>query len=528
MGSSERPYALSPFSRQTFIRASGLLVAAGGLAACASKSSSTSTGGASEAPKKGGTLTVGITGGRPSDTLDPNDGGVNNVQVARLHMLYDALVVLDTDAQVRYELAESITPNDTATEWTIKLQQGVTFHDGKPLTADDVIFTLQRVLNPDKPLRAKNSLGPVDVANIEKIDDLTVRVPMLSPYATLVEQMATYYYFLFIAPVDWNAERPVGTGPFTFESFTPNRQSKFVRNPNYWKSDLPYLDEVIVTDFAEGSAAANALISKQVNAIASVQATDLASFTGNSDIQVLTSDSGSWAPFTMRVDQAPFDDARVRQAFRLIVNRPQIITNALRDQGTLGNDVFSPFDPCYDDSLKREQDIGEAKSLLQSAGQSGLTIPLITTAVNQFSQMAQVFAENAKEAGVTVMVNEVDNASYYGPEYGSYLFAHQYWLYNPYLAQVAQSTLPGVPGNKTHFSNPEYVSLYTQSNETTDEALRCELSQAMMKIDFEEGGYIIPAFLKVNDAFDANLVGFEPSKIGLSLGNYAFANVSFA
>jgi len=534
MGLYDRPFTPSGLSRSTFIRgmtASGILLATGGLTACGGDSGGPDPAGSNTPagpPKRGGTLTVGITGGRPTDTLDPNSGAINNVQAARMHMLYDALVVLDTNAEVRYDLAESITPNDTGTEWTIKLRPGVTFHDGKPLTAEDVIFTLQRILDPAAPLRAKASLGPVDTVNIAKIDDLTVRLPMLSPYSSLVEQMAAFYYFLFIAPVGWDVQKPVGTGPFVFESFTPNRQSKFVRNPSYWKEGRPYLDAVVVTDFAEGSAAANALISQQVNAVASVEATDLASFASNPAIKVLTSESGSWAPFTMRVDQAPFDDVRVRQAFRLIVDRQQIIDNALRGQGTVGNDVFSPYDPCYDAFPQRQQDIAEAKSLLKSAGQAGLTIPLTTTAVNQFAQMAQIFAENAKEAGVTVTVNELDNADYYGPNYGSYLFAHQYWLYNPYLPQVAQATLPEVPGNKTHFSNPKYVALYQEANATLDQDARCELSQQMMKIDFEEGGYIIPAFLKVNDAFDSKLVGFEPSRIGLSLANYGFADVSYA
>ena len=520
-----------PLSRRTLlagVAAGGFLVTAGGLAGCSNSTSPTAKSSPGATPKRGGTLTVGITGGTPGDTLDPNSGALNNPQSARTHMLYNALVVLDVNAQIQYDLAESITPNAGATEWIIKLRQGVTFHNGKPLTADDVIFTLKRILDPAKPLNAKASLGPIDTANITKVDDLTVKLPYLSPYATLVEQMATYYYFLFIAPTDFDIKKPVGTGAFTYESFTPMRQSTFKRYPNYWKSGLPYLDTVVITDFAEDSAAINALTSGQLNAVPAITPTDILTLKTSQNIKIQKSTSGAFTPFTMRVDQAPLNDPRVRQAMRLIVDRPQLISNALGGEATLGSDVFSPYDPCFDSTLQREQDIPQAKALLKAAGQDGLTIPLTTTDIHQFNDMAQVFAQNAAKAGVKVQLNKLDTATYYGPQYHQWLFAFQYWLYNPYLPQVAQSTLPGVPASSTHFNNAKYNSLYKQANATTDQAKRCAIAKMMMNIDFEEGGYIIPAFLNVNDAYRANLSGVEASKIGLSLSNYGFDRMSLS
>ena len=529
MDSNSTKFAQAALSRRAFlggVTAAGAVLGAGSFAGCSgAQAPAISPGGT---VKSGGTFTVGITGGRPTDTLDPNSGGINDPQNARLNLLYNALVVLDADANIRFDLAESITPNTDATKWIIKLRSGVTFHNGKPLTADDVIFTLRRILDPAKPLNAKASLGPVDLKKITKIDDLSVRLPMTRPYATLIEQMATYYYFLFIAPVGFDVTKPVGTGPFMYESFTPARQSTFVKNPNYWKPDRPYLDKVVITDFAQASAAANALVSRQLNATVTVTPTDLLSFSNNPNIKILRSESGAMTPFTMRVDQAPLNDVRVRQAMRLIVDRPKLIASAMGGQGTVGNDVFSPYDPCYDPSLQRQQDIPQAKALLKAAGRDGMAIQLTTTNVHQFAEQAQVFAQNAQAAGVTVTLNQLDNATYYGPQYHNWLFAHQYWLYNPYLPQVAQATLPKVPGSSTHFSNQKYVSLYNEANAMLDKDKRCELSREMMKIDFEEGGYIIPAFLVVNDAYASNVLGLKPSKIGLSLGNYSFEDISLA
>ncbi len=332
---------LAGVTRRSFVRGiagAGIVIAGGPLlAACgsgssgsssssgspgsSSSSSSSATSATSAARKRGGTLTVGITGGGSQDTLDPHKG-VDNIDACRSEQLFNSLVVLDTNAAVKYELAESISPNSTATEWTIKLKSGVTFHNGRPLTADDLLFTLNRILDPKAPLPGATSLGPVDVKKLVKVDDLTVRLSMLRPFATLVEQMASYYYFLGIVPVGFDPKAPIGTGPFVFKSFTPGQQSVFDRNPHYWKPGLPLLDSVVVSNFADETAMVNALVSKRANAIATVSAASLSSLTGHNDIQIVRSRSGSFQPFTMRVDQPPFNDVRVRQAFRLAVDRP--------------------------------------------------------------------------------------------------------------------------------------------------------------------------------------------------------------
>ena len=134
----------------------GLALSAGGLlASCGSSSSSSShaaSSAASSAPKHGGTLHAGLTGGSSSDTLDPNTI-VNNTDYARVANLYEGLVWVNADAQPYYRLAEEMTPNKDATVWTIRLRSGVTFHNGQALTADDLIYSINRVVNPKSPVR---------------------------------------------------------------------------------------------------------------------------------------------------------------------------------------------------------------------------------------------------------------------------------------------------------------------------------------------------------------------------------------
>ena len=136
---------------------------------------------------------------------------------------------LDANAELEYMLAESITPNGNFTQWTIKLRQGVTFHDGKPLTAQDVLFTLNRILS--NQLSGSIPLGPIDIKNTKAVDAHTVLVAMTKPYSRFVTQLAASWVYLYIAPVGFNPAKPVGTGPFMYQSFTPGQQYRVHPQP---------------------------------------------------------------------------------------------------------------------------------------------------------------------------------------------------------------------------------------------------------------------------------------------------------
>ena len=138
---------------------------------------------------------------------------------------------------------------------------------------------------------------------------------------------------------------------------------------------------------------------------------------------------------------------------------------------------------------------------------------------------AQVFAQQASAAGVSVSVDDVTVNEFYGTNYLKWPFAQDYWFYNFYLPQVSLATLPSAPFNETHWKNPRYNSLYAQATATTDASLSTELAHEMQLIEYNEGGYIIPFFPPVIDGFATNVGGLAPSKIGLSLNAYDFKGV---
>jgi peptide/nickel transport system substrate-binding protein len=520
--------------RRQFLRgiaAAGAAAGAGGLlAACGGSSAGPAgqAGLAGRSRRRGGNLKLGLTGGSSSDTLDPHKS-LTYLDTSRLQSLYQPLVQLNALAQIEYVLAESITPqHGSLSDWIIRLRPGVTFHNGKDFTADDVIFTFQRVFS--NSFTGKFGLGPIDLKNTKALDKLTVLVKLTKPFASFAQQLAAFWYNLYIAPAGFNPARPVGTGAFAYQSFTPGQRSVFVRNPHYWKSGLPYVDTLTIIDFSDTTTLQDALTTGVINGAGALDGPQIASLATTSGIKTVASQSGEIIPFTMRIDQPPFNDVNVRQALRLLVDRPQMIDSALDGYGVVASDVFSPYDPGFDHSLVRpaQGDIQQAKFLLKKAGQEGLTVTLTTSAVATGTvAMATVLAAQAKAAGVTIRISNVPSGVFFGPSYLKWAFAQDYYNYYPYLSQVAESMLTGSPFNETHTSNSRYQSLYDQANAAASPSLRKEILYEMQKFDFTEGGYIIPAFIDTLDAYSDKITGYTAAKVGQPLSNFDFEHFAF-
>src|SRR3954466_14427878 len=219
---------------------SGLLAACGGSSGGGSSSGSTGWSSA-RAPVKlrtGGVLRVGATGGGAKDTIDAHDP-TTDPDIMRVWNLYASLAVRTPDFTKRQMLlAESIEPGSTPDTWTVRLKPGITFHNGKTVTADDVIFSLRRITDPKNPRVGNASISYIDRKNLKKIDDRTVRIPLQFPNANFPDDLGQY--FNAIVPTDYDPKNPVGTGPFKYQSFTPGQRSVFTKNPNYWQDGRPF------------------------------------------------------------------------------------------------------------------------------------------------------------------------------------------------------------------------------------------------------------------------------------------------
>jgi peptide/nickel transport system substrate-binding protein len=484
---------------------------------------------AAGAPKSGGTLRVGIVG----STNDLIDGQyiVAKTDQARLVAGWETLVGYDENFNLVYDnaLAEEIEAQ-AADLYVIRLKEGIEFHNGKPVTADDVIYSFQRRLDPELGL-APTLVDLLDPSGLTKVDDRTVQVQLKQGAVTFLNGLAEYT--ATVVPVDYAREDPeqVGTGPFVLQSFTPGAESVHTKNPNYWGEGLPYLDEVQIIDFADAAALVNALSSGDVDAIVDVPFAQVAAVAAQSSLVVLESEAGSWLPITMAIDQEPFTDPRVRQAMRLIVNREEMVERVLSGHGRVANDMYGVFDPCYPSQFpQRAQDIAQAQELLRAAGQEGLTIDLFAPDDTAgLPELAAAFADQAREAGVTVNVRVLDGGTYWGDEYTKRTFATSFWGTRPYLNQVAAGSLQSATYPETHWppEGSNFEELYFQALAETDDDARCEIIQQMQQQEYDEGGNIIAIFNNLIDAHAASVQGFVPRPNVLNLDHFGrgFKNI---
>src|SRR5262249_32670964 len=205
--------------------------------------------------------------GGPSDTLDAHRV-TNQADFARAFNLHDLLAWPNAETfELEMRLAESAEPNPKGDEWTIRLRQGVKFHSGKALSADDLIFTVKRIMDPAQKLAAAAMIAYVDANGMTKLDERTVRFKLPRPNAEFLSGFATTTSN--IVPVDSDPANPVGTGPFKYKSFTPGDRSLFVANTEFWGGG-PYVEELEIIDIADETARMNALLGGQVDAIASI------------------------------------------------------------------------------------------------------------------------------------------------------------------------------------------------------------------------------------------------------------------
>jgi peptide/nickel transport system substrate-binding protein len=476
-------------------------------------------------PKRGGTFRVGVSGGSAKDIIDGQDI-ITQPDQARLVAGWETLVTFDSNFKLAYDgLAEELSPMPgNPAVWTIRVRPGIEFHNGKTLGADDVIYSLQRMVDPKLGLFGGAALSSVDPHRMKKLDKRTVRLTLKRKDVTILDALAQYV--AGIVPVGYSrhaigkANPNVGTGPYKLQSFNPGQQSEHVRNPNYWRSGQPYFDKVVIIDFPDDTARVNALLGGQIDAAASIPPAQVAVVSGHSGTKVLESPTAQWTPICMRVDTAPFNDVRVRQAMRLIANRPQMVEQALAGHGHVGNDLYAPFDEAYDHALsQRVQDIAKAKALLKAAGKEGLTVDLQSTnGALGMNEGAQVFAQQAKAAGVNINVKVLDSGAFYGTQYLKWTFSTDFWGSRNYLSQVAAGSLPTSPYNETHWpdtADKKFLKLYTEALQTVDRKKRFAIEHEMQKLEYDNGGYIIWGFSDFLDGYSTKLQGLRPGDKGV-------------
>jgi len=509
--------------RQLLVRASvvGLSATAVGrlLMACGGTSSSSASPSASAAPKTGGTL--GVTMVSPTVAIDPTtmyDTG----SIALAQQVTEYLVWVNNDLSLRPVLAESWSPDSSAKVWTFKLRQGVTFQDGKPFGADDVLATMNTLLDPKTVSAALASFqGILSQDGVQKVDDATVAFHLDQAFADFPYMVASTNYDCMMLPSTYKPgtwqKNPVGTGPFMMTKYTPKQGATLVKNPTYWQTGRPYLDGVDVTLIEETQAEALALQngSSDMMLVTPVQGSQ--ALNGDASVKILTTPSTLSRFLAMRVDTKPFTDKRVRQALAWTIDRPALVAALFDGKAEVANDhVFCPLYPLAPTDLpQRNKDIAKAKQLLADAGYpSGLTMSLTVEQYQEIPQYATLLQAMAAEAGITLKLDQVTVTYYYGSG------KNQPWLEVP--MGITDWTFRGVPEqyflpaftskgvwNSSHFKNPQFDTLASQYDSTLDETQRRDYAKQAAALLNDETPSIISYYISVNRAMKKNVMGVD-------------------
>jgi len=511
---------MSDFSRRTFLRngiiLGGGLATAGLLSHCDQQTVASSTQLPSNKPQPGGLIRYGVISGNQVGNLDAHKP-IGSGSSFRGWALYSKLWEWGLDAQPKLALAESADVNADGTEWIIRLKKGLEFHHGKTITADDVIFSLMRLTDPQLASPYAGYLYSLERENIKKLDEYTVRIPFRTGQG-LIALAECWMSWGGIVPTDYDPiTNVIGAGPYKLKSFTPGQRSVFTRFENYYKPDQPYANDIEIIDFLDQTSRLQALQAGQIDIATGIAHEHLSFLKADPRYSVISSETDAWQSFDMNLEKAPFNDVRVRQAFRLIANRDELVARVLQGHGRVANDIYSPGDPTFNNTIpQRKQDLTEAKRLLTEAGYAqGLEVELVTTIGTGLSS-AIVFAEQAKAAGVTIKVKQVDNSIFTGAKRNDWVFSTGSGVSRPLLLSVQQNDGPLAVGNKTHFSDPRFAELITLALAQPDLEKRKQLIHEAQQIQHDIGGLLIWGHSNMLDVSTSAIGGIEPDRTGFS------------
>lgn len=484
-----------PLDRRKFLLGSGAALAAGlGVAPF-------SPSGAVAAPKKGGRFRYAIVGASTVDTLDP----ATYADIAPGMMGWNSrnnLVELGPDLKLRPELAESWDGSDGGAKWVFKLRQGVAFHDGKTLDADDVIFSLQHHIRPDSKSSIKAILA--DIAEIKSDGRFGLTVTLKAPNADFPSVLADYHAQIVPAGTA-NFNDGLGTGPYVQKAFEPGVRWAGSRNPNYFKSEHGNFDEVDCRAIADSTARMNALVADELDAVMFLDLKTLELARGNPAIRVIEVESGTHMTMPMNMGLAPFDNPDVRLALKYAIDRDEIRQKVLHGTGQVANDhPISPQSPYFNADLAQKSfDPDKAKHHLTRAGLSELKVPLSASNIilEAGEAVADLFSASAAKAGITVEVVREPADGYWSNVWQKKAWCQSYFGTRPTPDGIfSLAYISGAPWNESFIKNERLDALLKQGRSELDETKRKEIYGEMQRIVSEEGGTVIPFFASAIDA----------------------------
>jgi peptide/nickel transport system substrate-binding protein len=477
--------------------------AAASLSACAGGQSSR----VPSSKPSSNTLRLGIGGARTTDSLDPATyTDTFSINVGR--QIMNGLVAYDSEGRIAPELLESWDVEPGAVKWTFYVRDGVEFHNGKTLTADDVAYSINR--HRHNPQSTAGYLLDL-IKDVRVVDTGRVGIDLHEGNADLLHYLSDFH--LVVVPdgfTDWR--RPIGTGAFRFESFEHGVRAITIRQANYWKGEGARVDAVETVALNAEDARVGALLDGEVDVINRVPPRRARQIAESPGVGVKRTPGRFHANVAMQTDASPFDAIHVRRALKHGIDR-QAILDLLNGFGSLGNDhPIAPVDPNFNTELSQTtHDPDMARYHLGKAGLDALKLQLVASegAFVGATDFAHAFAISAKKAGIEIDVAITDSRTFWNERWMKTPFFASYWGGRPAATQMFDVAYRSVAGwNETKWRIPAFDSLLISAKTELDQEKRRRYLWEMQAMLQADGGMIIPAFRDWVDAASDRVQGY--------------------
>ncbi len=474
-------------------------------------------------PKKGGTLTYGLSADPPN--LDPQVSKGAAAQTVK-ELVYNNLLRYWRGGKIQPDLAESYEMVDPQT-FRFKLRSGVTWHDGSPFTADDVKFSYERILDAKTGADRRTALNTIDKVIVD--DPLTVRFMLKQPDGAFIYNVALPAAGIvskkFVEGGGNLDKTMMGTGPFKFDSREPGVKLTLVRNPSYFRSSLPYLDKVTFVPYPDDNTRVNAMKGGTVNIIDYVPWKDMDFFVKSNDMQLVSASESAFMCLIYNTKQKPFDDPKVRRALGYAIDRQNVVDTVFFGRGsTITGGLLPSNSPAYETSLKNTYtyDPEKAKSLLKEAGYDAKSLPplkLMSTSTYAFHQgVGEVAQAELKKVGITTDLDLPEWAT--TVERGN-KGDFQYRVHGLGMDSVDPDSLTtffrtgSAYGQATGFTDPEIDKLLSQGRAETDPGKRKDIYVQIEKRLLDSQPFTYLAWREQGEAIQKKLKGYEHFPGGL-------------
>jgi len=447
--------------------------------------------------RQGGHFRLATDGGNLNDNLDPALTNGSHIQQLN-YLIRNWLTERDDTGEIVPSLAESLTGADGATRWSVRLRSGVVFHNGKPLTAEDVRASLLHHMGDDTRSAAKPLLEAV--RDIEVVGELDLEIHLSTGNADLPALLNDYHLVICPLAEDGTLDYAsgIGTGPYRLVSFEPGVASEHVKFEEYWVEDRPNFDRITLIAMNDTNARMSAIMTGEVDASTRVDPQFADQLASRDGVEIIEGSPGSHITFAMWTDTPPFDNNDVRTALKLSIDREALINAILRGHGTLGND--HPISENYAewaDLDQRRYDPDRARELLRGAGYDELEVELHVSDAGNVGTVdaAVLWQQQALLAGIRLNLIREPEDGYWSNVWLNRPFVAGAWGERP-SAQVMLTTAyaADAPWNETHWRNERFNTLLAQAKTELDNDRRQQMFAEMQQLIRDRGGAIIPFF----------------------------------